>query len=382
MAGTSRPAGSGTVRRLRFRAIGLTLLVVAICGLTGLLLGPWGVVAALALLIIGLVFYLLRTLHHTILAIDSIAERGWDGLGDLLTGPGIGDLTASLRNLAVVTEQREHALKDVIQRERVKSLELEMYSQQLEEVTERLESTNEELEAFTYSASHDLAVPLRTIEAYAALLLEGEEGELPVEARDSIARIHRSAHRLRRLIADLLVLSRLRDPSDADVERVSLGEMVGEIVSSLESEMPENARVSVEGTLPVVEAPSERIRQVLQNLIQNGLKYNHSAVPAVTVNGWAEGALAIVRVTDNGIGIPDHDRDRVFELFTRLSDDVPGTGAGLAIARRALRSLGGELWIESSSETGSIFAFAVPLQYRRREPRPSWQAEAVAGMTF
>ncbi len=338
---------------------------------------PWAIAAAFAGAFAALVWQMWRIARSTRDMIDSISENGWSGLDLSRLAPQASSLAASLRNLAVVTEQREHALRDVIQRERLRALEREMYSQQLEEVRERLEATNAELEAFTYSASHDLAVPLKTIEGYASVLLDGSMGDLPPEARNLIERIYRSAARLRKLTTDLLVLSRLRDPDDMEVTEVSIANAVARVVGELQAGLPPSARVSVEGTLPTVEAPPERIEQVLQNLIQNGVKYNASAAPTITIDGWAEGSLAVVRVQDNGVGIPDKDRERVFELFTRLSSELPGTGAGLAIARRALRSLGGELWIESSSSEGTTFAFAVPLKYRNQEPRPSWRPLAM-----
>lgn len=339
----------------------------------------WALAAGFAGAFLTLAVQMWRISRSTREMIDSISEQGWAGLDLSRLAPQASSLAASLRNLAVVTEQREHALRDVIQRERLRALEREMYSQQLEEVQERLQATNAELEAFTYSASHDLAVPLKTIEGYASVLLDGSVGELPSEVREVIERIQRSAGRLRKLTNDLLVLSRLRDPEDADVTEVSIADAVTRVVRELQAGLPSESRVSLEGTLPIVEAPAERIEQVLQNLIQNGLKYNSSATPTVVIDGWAEGSLAIVRVSDNGDGIPERDRDKVFELFTRLASDVPGTGAGLAIARRALRSLGGELWIESSSPKGTTFAFAVPLNYRNQEPRPSWQPMAMQG---
>jgi two-component system sensor histidine kinase TctE len=144
---------------------------------------------------------------------------------------------------------------------------------------------------------------------------------------------------------------------------------VADVVSDLN--LGESGDVVVSGELPVVDVPPTPIRQAIQNLIENGIKHNRSPRPVVTVRGETDGGLAVIWVEDNGKGITERDQATVFDLFTRGSDSqaVDGSGAGLTIARRALRALGGDLWITSSSEKGSVFTLAFPIRFRPDLPR-------------
>jgi signal transduction histidine kinase len=256
-----------------------------------------------------------------------------------------------------------------LDRERARALELEAYAFRLEEARARLEEANNELEGFAFAASHDLGTPLRTVEGYAELLLNGYGQQLDRVGYDLVERLHQTTGRLRRYVHDLLVLARMR-PDPAAVTRViALGELVADIVSDLN--LSERGDVVVSGELPVVEVPPTPIRQALQNLIDNGMKHNESDRPVVTVRGEIDGGLAVVWVGDNGKGIPERDQATVFDLFTRGSETeaVDGSGAGLTIARRAMRALGGEIWITSSSEKGSVFTLAFPIRFRPDLPR-------------
>jgi light-regulated signal transduction histidine kinase (bacteriophytochrome) len=191
-----------------------------------------------------------------------------------------------------------------------------------------LREANDELEAFAYSASHDMAAPLRVIEGLSRILIEDYEDRLDENGIVHLTTIDASADRLLALLQDLLVLSRVRTPTKDDVKRVEVGMLVDQIAKDRKADFAENARVLVGGDLPVVEAPPERIRQVLENLITNGFKYNDSQPPVVSISGWTEGSIGVVRVEDNGIGIPEHEQELCFGLFTRLHSNrfTPGSG--------------------------------------------------------
>ncbi len=286
--------------------------------------------------------------------------------------PDLGPLPDHMQPLAEIVDElrevfatRDRELREAIQRERLKTLDLEMFADRLEESGQKLREVNDELEAFAYSASHDMAAPLRVIEGLSSILIEDVSDDLDEDARAHLDTIKRSAERLLALLQDLLVLSRVRAPSRDDVKRVEVGNLVSSIAKDRKPDLPEKATILIGGSLPTVEAPPERLRQVLENLITNGFKYNDSDQPVVSIDGWTEGSIGVIRVEDNGIGIPEHLQDSCFGLFTRLHSDrdTPGTGAGLAIARRAVRSLGGELWIEGSSEHGTTFVIAVPTYF-------------------
>ncbi|VAV96262.1 hypothetical protein MNBD_ACTINO02-1606, partial [hydrothermal vent metagenome] len=210
---------------------------------------------------------------------------------------------------------------------------------------------------------HDLAVPLKTIEAFAQLLAESDN--LDEEQIDYTTRIASTAQRLRNLITDLLILSKMSSaPSGATNEVVDFNPMVLDIEGEIVTVLGLGVSVSIKGSLPTVLAPGARVRPILQNVIQNGLKYNDSERPRVVVSGFRDADRVVIQIADNGIGVPMAKAEDMFGLFSRLESnlDAPGSGAGLAIARRAARSLGGDLWLESSCPEGSIFRLALPDQ--------------------
>jgi len=283
-------------------------------------------------------------------------------------------IETQIRTIRDGLRSREQEIREAIQRERLKTLELEVLADRYEEASHRLSEANEELEAFAYSASHDMAAPLRVIEGLTKIVIEDYGHLFDDIARTHLETVHGSSERLLALLMDLLVLSRLRPPERGDVQEVSVAKIIDNIVRDIHDEIPENGRIVISTDLPTVQTPPERLRQVLQNLITNGFKYNDSAQAVVTINGWTEGGVAVVRVTDNGIGIPEHLQEEAFGLFTRLHADrtTPGTGAGLAIARRSIRSIGGELWIEGSSGSGTSFVVALPVFFSTEAAGIRW----------
>ena len=165
----------------------------------------------------------------------------------------------------VEVDSRDDALKEALQRERVNALELELQRDLLRDAQRQLAQLNAELEAFTYSASHDLAVPLRTISAFAALLREADDAELGPEASEYLDRIEGPAGRLEGLVADMLVLSRMRSGADTQPEMIDIDQVVQEIAEDLRL-AGRRFSVKVAGPLPVIAAPPHRVRAILQNL--------------------------------------------------------------------------------------------------------------------
>lgn len=359
----STPAGQQ--RRLRWWRIGVGAGVLAAVGVYT----ANALVALLALVVaagVAAVRALLDTRNRIASLIGTAAERQATlEQPDLHLGPFLEPISTAIAKLAESSRTSSTELQTAIQQERIKTLELEMLANRLEDTGRRLQQANEELAAFAYSASHDLASPLRVIEGLTGILAEDYADRLDDTGRQHLSTIRGSSARLIALVQDLLVMSHLRSPDPDDVHEVVLGDLVRDLITDLRPSLPETAQLQVTGTLPEVEAPPERVQQVLQNLISNGFKFNRSDVPTVTIDGWTENGMGIVRVTDNGIGIPEHQEAEVFGLFTRLHGDdaFAGTGAGLAIARRAARSLSGELWIERTSPAGTTFVLALPTQH-------------------
>ncbi len=260
------------------------------------------------------------------------------------------------------TRDHEDALRAAIQRERIAGLELEIRAAAAAEAQRRVEELNAELEAFTFSASHDLAVPLTTIRAFVALLEESDGHRLGEEGREYLGRVGNIAARMEELIGDLLALSRMRRDADPEPALVDVRGLVDEVAVEVERALGRPLDVRVVGDVAQLLVPPSLLRAILQNLIHNGAKYNDHERPSVTVLVDAGDRFASLVVMDDGIGVADDDRERIFELFVRGTDHLglPGTGAGLAIARRAARSLGGDLWLETTGAEGTTFCVTIP----------------------
>jgi signal transduction histidine kinase len=234
----------------------------------------------------------------------------------------------------------------------------------LRRTLEELEHRTEEMEAFTNSVSHDLKEPLRTLEAFSGFLIEDYAEVLDEQGRDYLERLAKASARLKDMIEELLVLSRLgRRPHE--LEMVDVENTIREIVAANEFTMEQrNAAVIINGPLPPVLADLPRIQQVFGNLIGNGLKFNQSERPTIDI-GCADvaGGMATISVRDNGIGIDPQYHDRIFGIFQRLHvlEEYEGTGAGLAIVKRAMEALGGSVTLESSLDAGSTFYLRLPL---------------------
>jgi PAS domain S-box-containing protein len=237
------------------------------------------------------------------------------------------------------------------------------------EITERkqneaaLRRRNEDLTQFTFAATHDLREPLRMITAYAQLLERKFGSDMPPEARSYTDEITGSARRICELLDGLLQFSLAGEGGAAQVQPVSLSSAVEEAVQDLRISVVETgATVSTTGTLPFVLGNHTQLRQVFQNLIGNSIKYRKpGATPVITITGSREGSYAVVKVADNGIGIPACHLTEVFQPFKRLhSAEVAGAGIGLATCKRIVERFGGRIWVESVKGEGSVFSFSLP----------------------
>lgn len=223
------------------------------------------------------------------------------------------------------------------------------YLEQLEASHAELQRSNAELERFAYVASHDLQEPLRKIVGFTELLQDRYEPRDDQE-REFQQYIVTSAHRLQRLIKDLLAFSRA-GRRELDVEPVHLDELVAGVLSDLELAI-EDAGATIEvGDLPVALGDPGQLREVVQNLVANALKYAAAdRPPRITVTGAHEGDTVRLVVADNGIGVDPGHREAIFEVFRRLhpSHLYAGTGLGLALVKRIVERHGGTVEVRDS----------------------------------
>jgi signal transduction histidine kinase len=250
---------------------------------------------------------------------------------------------------------REELKQEVEERRRVEAV--------LRRMTAALERSNEELEQFAYVASHDLREPLRTIAGYMELLERRYGAELDETATHYIQRTVAGTKRMQRLIQDLLEYSRVQTQGGA-FEEVDLGELVKEVLGSLERMIEERGVQVNVGPLPVVQADPSQMERVFANLLTNAIKYApEDRTPVVSVFAVEEDGAWQVCVEDNGMGIPEGEYEQVFALSRRLvprEPDDPGTGMGLSIAERIIKRHGGRIWVESVEGEGSVFRFTIP----------------------
>ncbi len=240
----------------------------------------------------------------------------------------------------------------------------------LNTANESLQRSNRELEQFASVASHDLQEPLRKIQAFGDRLITRCSDELGEQGRDYLARMQFSATRMRSLIDALLSFSRVTTKAQPFVP-VNLETVAADVVSDLEERVERmGGRVEV-GPLPTLQADLSQMRQLLQNLIGNGLKFARpNEAPVVRVSSRllpaANGEIPFceISVADNGIGFEEVYLDRIFELFQRLHgrQEYEGTGMGLAICRKIVERHGGSITAHSALNEGANFIVTLPLR--------------------
>jgi PAS domain S-box-containing protein len=225
-----------------------------------------------------------------------------------------------------------------------------------------LRRSNADLEQFAYSASHDLREPLRTIHLYSELLALRLGGKLEAEPRQLLETVTRNVARTEALLHDLLEYTRT-----AQIEKstalVDPSEAMDEVLAALSGAIEESgARVSI-STMPPVRMHPAHLRQLLQNLVGNAIKYRRPGeTPRVEIQAQHEKDGVKFSISDNGIGIEKEHSERIFGLFQRLhsSDRYSGTGLGLALCKRIVELYNGRIWVESELEKGSTFYFTIP----------------------
>ncbi len=256
------------------------------------------------------------------------------------------------------------AARDVTDRKRaeeeVHRLNAEL-EQRVADRTADLEAVNREMEAFSYSVSHDLRAPLRSIDGFSRVLEEDYGDRLDAEGHKMTARIVAAARSMGQLIDDLLKLSRV---TRAEVRRevVDLSGMAGELAAGLAQREPDR-KIDVlieEGA--IVEGDTQLLRLAMQNLLGNAFKFTSKKAGArIEFGRDRDGKEPVYYVRDNGAGFDQAYVGKLFGAFQRLhaERDFPGTGIGLATVQRILRRHGGRIWAEGQTDQGATFYFTL-----------------------
>ena len=226
-----------------------------------------------------------------------------------------------------------------------------------------LARSNAELEQFAAVAAHDLQEPLRKIRMYCERL-EGRRDDLPEEVQSDITRMGNASDRMQNLISDLLDLARVNSRG-RELLAIDLTEVANEVMIDLEARVADVGATIVIEPLPVVLGDRVQLRQILQNLIGNALKFHREGVPLqvrVATEMSEHGRCAVV-VEDNGIGFDDKYAERIFGTFQRLHgrSEYDGTGIGLSIARKIAWRHDGDITASGVVGEGAKFRLALPL---------------------
>ncbi len=253
-----------------------------------------------------------------------------------------------------ITERRE-MMATLRDRER----ELEQLNIRLEQEvdarTARLNETIQELESFSYSITHDLRAPLRTMQSFCDVLIEEADPYLTPECKDYLKRIANASRRMDSLIRDVLAYSRVLR-TDLELRPINLQALIEAIVESYPNLQPDRVQLSIEGEFCPVLGNEAALTQCVSNLLNNAVKFVAPGVfPRVRIVGEKRENRLRIWFEDNGIGIDPAYQDRIFTLFQRISKNYEGTGLGLSIVRKAAERMGGTVGVQSEPGQGSRF---------------------------
>jgi PAS domain S-box-containing protein len=261
---------------------------------------------------------------------------------------------------------RTEELKTANEQLRQEIVEREQVESKLAQQARELARSNAELEQFAYVASHDLREPLRKIKSYTELLERRYAGRLDAKADKYITYIVDGATRMQALITDLLTVSRV-GRAEVALEPTDLEAVLNRVLADCEAIIRESGALVTHDSLPVLSANPGQMAELLQNLLQNALKFRGPESPRVHIwavqgeNEWVFG------VRDNGIGLDPQHAERIFLIFQRLHTrtEYPGTGIGLAICKKIVENHGGRIWVESQPDQGATFYFTIPVRQSR-----------------
>ncbi len=220
--------------------------------------------------------------------------------------------------------------------------------------TEKLSETVRELESFAYTISHDMRAPLRAMIGFSEAVKEDYSPLLDAHGIDYLRRIASAGHRMDQLIQDVLAFSRLSN-ADTSFQAVDVDLLIREVIRSYPNLSADFVSIAVD-TLPPVKGSSALLTQCFSNLLENGAKYSKKGIKG-KIHVWAEvrGSRTKLFFEDQGIGIPEQNLQRIFEIYQRVGRDNEGSGIGLAVVRKTVEKMGGTVGVESEVGKGTRF---------------------------
>jgi light-regulated signal transduction histidine kinase (bacteriophytochrome) len=251
-------------------------------------------------------------------------------------------------------------IRDISERRRVDA-EVRELNETLRQHSARLEVANNELEAFSYSVSHDLRAPLRSIDGFSSALIEDCGDQLNEQARSHLNRIRAGASRMAQLIDDLLNLSRI-SRTEMRREEVNLSAMATAVLSECRRGEPQREVECVVADGVVARGDPRLLQIVLENLLGNAWKFTGNNPQArIEFAAAVQDGHTVIQVTDNGVGFDMQYAANLFGAFQRLhgATEFPGTGIGLATVQRIINRHRGRVWAEAVKDRGATFLFTL-----------------------
>jgi signal transduction histidine kinase len=266
----------------------------------------------------------------------------------------------TLKSPAELKEINDQLLDEISKRKKSEQ-KVRSLNQQLQEKIEELERANDELEKFSYSVSHDLRAPLRSIDGFSEALLDLYDDKLDERGQNYLQRVRNSSQEMGTLIDDILELSRI---SRTNIKRVEfdLSAMVRGISESAKNNHPDRSIEFIIESNMTINADRTLLKTVFQNLIDNAVKFTNAADPAkIEIGTIDKDGETIFYIKDNGVGFDMNYYEKIFTPFQRLhsSRDYEGTGIGMANIQRIIRKHDGRVWAESEPDNGATFYFTI-----------------------
>lgn len=224
-----------------------------------------------------------------------------------------------------------------------------------------LETANKELESFSYTVSHDLRAPLRSLDGFSGLLLEDYGDKLDETGKDYIQKVRKASQTMSQLIDDILKLSRITR-AEMHQEQVDLSDLARSILEGLKYTQPDRQAVLKIDSNITVTGDLALLRVALNNLLENAWKYTGKcAQTRIEFGSLNQNGQEVYFIRDNGVGFDMQYKDKLFQPFQRLhtSKEYPGTGIGLATVQRVIQRHGGRIWAESELGKGTTFYFTL-----------------------
>ena len=274
----------------------------------------------------------------------------------------IGTYWATPRRATVEEQEVLQALADSTAVALENARTLEGLESLVAERTAELSASNRDLAAFAHVAAHDLKAPLTTILGRTELIGMDPAVQGNPETVEGLAAVERQAQRMATMIDGVLSYSTAAT-TDLQVEQLDLSALVGEVLQDVAGIVERDGAEVVVGDLPVAVGSRALLERVVQNLVGNAIAYGDRSGPRVTVEGRVEPGRTVLTISDNGRGVPEAERESIFEMFQRgsTSKGSPGSGIGLAFSRRVVERHGGTLTVDDAPGGGARFTVRLPL---------------------